>query len=285
MKRSKEAQRRESLKLHVLKLTRNIDELKLQLVKDEEANCKQKDDESGVELVSYIILMTYFTFSYTLSLFSTQPPYVYSTLHEENVKARDKHGAHSTLVNLNIDMEASVSRQQGKLLELHDDDGAGKVVSDCSSGLVSRENLVNAFVDMTSEAKTVTKSWPDDCTSDGPTIPVVVDAERSVSDEAMESSVISSKVETEPSAPVMVENGSNNLPSRSVHLSNKERLLLRKQALNMRKRPVLAGRATLCTGVAKTIKTHFQKHPFAIVNVKAEQKGLQSRRLEREIER
>ncbi|KAJ7974502.1 Chloroplastic group IIA intron splicing facilitator CRS1 [Quillaja saponaria] len=238
MKRSKEAQRRESLKLHVLKLTRNIDELKLQLVKDEEANCKQKDDESGVEL------------------------------------ARDKHGAHSTLVNLNIDMEASVSRQQGKLLELHDDDGAGKVVSDCSSGLVSRENLVNAFVDMTSEAKTVTKSWPDDCTSDGPTIPVVVDAERSVSDEAMESSVISSKVETEPSAPVMVENGSNNLPSRSVHLSNKERLLLRKQALNMRKRPVLAvGKSNIVTGVAKTIKTHFQKHPFAIVNVKGRAKG------------
>ncbi|KAJ7974504.1 Chloroplastic group IIA intron splicing facilitator CRS1 [Quillaja saponaria] len=216
MKRSKEAQRRESLKLHVLKLTRNIDELKLQLVKDEEANCKQKDDESGVEL------------------------------------ARDKHGAHSTLVNLNIDMEASVSRQQGKLLELHDDDGAGKVVSDCSSGLLNYGGYQ----------------------SDGPTIPVVVDAERSVSDEAMESSVISSKVETEPSAPVMVENGSNNLPSRSVHLSNKERLLLRKQALNMRKRPVLAvGKSNIVTGVAKTIKTHFQKHPFAIVNVKGRAKG------------
>lgn len=64
------------------------------------------------------------------------------------------------------------------------------------------------------------------------------------------------------------------MPMNRINLSNKERLLLRKQALRMRKRPVLAvGRSNVVSGVAKTIKTHFQKHPLAIVNVKGRAKG------------
>lgn len=55
----------------------------------------------------------------------------------------------------------------------------------------------------------------------------------------MESSVTSSKSDPEPSAPV-INRSSDELPSRSVFLSNRDRLLLRKQALNMKKQLVLA---------------------------------------------
>lgn len=34
-----------------------------------------------------------------------------------------------------------------------------------------------------------------------------------------------------------------------------------------------SGRSNIITGVAKTIKEHFQKHPLAIVNVKGRAKG------------
>lgn len=64
------------------------------------------------------------------------------------------------------------------------------------------------------------------------------------------------------------------IPFRAAPLSNRERLMLRKQALKMRKRPVLAvGRNNIVTGVARTIMTHFKKHPLAIVNIKGRAKG------------
>nr|AFK45092.1 unknown [Lotus japonicus] len=89
----------------------------------------------------------------------------------------------------------------------------------------------------------------------------------------MESSITSSKSDPEPPASV-ISRRSNVLPSRSVFLSNRERLLLRKQALQMKKRPVLAiGKSNTVSGIAKAIKTHFQKHSLAIVNVKGRAKG------------
>ncbi|XP_059294069.1 CRM-domain containing factor CFM2, chloroplastic isoform X2 [Lycium ferocissimum] len=67
---------------------------------------------------------------------------------------------------------------------------------------------------------------------------------------------------------------SEGMPSRKIHLSNRERLLLRKQALKMKKQPVLAvGRSNIVTGLAKNIKEHFKKYPLAIVNVKGRAKG------------
>ncbi|XP_028554758.1 CRM-domain containing factor CFM2, chloroplastic isoform X2 [Dendrobium catenatum] len=72
---------------------------------------------------------------------------------------------------------------------------------------------------------------------------------------------------------------------RSSPLSNRERLLLRKQALKMRKRPVLAvGRNNILTGVARTIKTHFRKHPLAIVNINGRAKGTSVQELVFELE-
>lgn len=48
------------------------------------------------------------------------------------------------------------------------------------------------------------------------------------------------KNELEPSASVLVDNRLDKMPSTTVLLSNRERLLLRKQALKMKKRPVIA---------------------------------------------
>ncbi|CAN1726083.1 CRM-domain containing factor CFM2, chloroplastic [Linum perenne] len=63
------------------------------------------------------------------------------------------------------------------------------------------------------------------------------------------------------------------MPSR-VQLSNRDRLILRKQALKMKNRPVLSvGKNNIITGVGKTIKAHFERYPLAIVNVKGRAKG------------
>ncbi|XP_078431238.1 CRM family member 2 [Wolffia australiana] len=57
-------------------------------------------------------------------------------------------------------------------------------------------------------------------------------------------------------------------------LSNRERLILRKQALKMKKKPVFAiGRSNAIAGVARAIVGHFKKNPLAIVNVKGRAKG------------
>ncbi|XP_062184158.1 CRM-domain containing factor CFM2, chloroplastic [Phragmites australis] len=75
------------------------------------------------------------------------------------------------------------------------------------------------------------------------------------------------------------------LPFRATPLSNQERLVLRKQALKMKKRPVLSiGRNNVITGVAKTIRTHFMKHPLAIVNIKNRADGTPIQQLISELE-
>ncbi|KAJ0099651.1 hypothetical protein Patl1_21979 [Pistacia atlantica] len=92
--------------------------------------------------------------------------------------------------------------------------------------------------------------------------------------EPIEPSLKSAINRSELPVPAVTENGWNEMASRVVNLSNRDRLLLRKQALKMKKRPVLAvGKSNIVTGVAKTIKEHFRKHPLAIVNVKGRAKG------------
>lgn len=74
----------------------------------------------------------------------------------------------------------------------------------------------------------------------GLTCSVTVDSQHCVSNnETMESSSKSNKNDSEQSVPSLVENGLS-MSSRATRLSNKERLLLRRQALKMKKRPVLA---------------------------------------------
>ncbi|KAF0890447.1 hypothetical protein E2562_002820 [Oryza meyeriana var. granulata] len=85
--------------------------------------------------------------------------------------------------------------------------------------------------------------------------------------------------------PKLDEKSAPHLPLTAAPLSNRERLMLRKQALKMKKRPVLAiGRNNVITGVAKTIKTHFKKHPLAIVNIKNRADGTPIQQLISELE-
>ncbi|XP_057447583.1 CRM-domain containing factor CFM2, chloroplastic-like isoform X3 [Lotus japonicus] len=206
-----------SLKLHVLNLDKNINELKLQMVKDEEANSKQMPETSRSDLVT------------------------------------DKHGTCTNSTSCNSPKEASLDNQpaiQEQQVELIDGGGA-------------RPGELGSW------AGSIHKETQPDVVSDS-----VVDAGHCVSNEKeMESSITSSKSDPEPPASV-ISRRSNVLPSRSVFLSNRERLLLRKQALQMKKRPVLAiGKSNTVSGIAKAIKTHFQKHSLAIVNVKGRAKG------------
>uniref|UniRef100_A0ACD5UQF3 Uncharacterized protein n=1 Tax=Avena sativa TaxID=4498 RepID=A0ACD5UQF3_AVESA len=85
--------------------------------------------------------------------------------------------------------------------------------------------------------------------------------------------------------PILDQTCTPHLSSRAAPLTNRERLVLRKQALKMKKRPVLAiGRNNVITGVAKTIKTHFKKHPLAIVNIKNRADGTPVQQLISELE-
>ncbi|KAG8635126.1 CRM-domain containing factor CFM2, chloroplastic isoform X2 [Manihot esculenta] len=164
MKRSLEAQRRESLKLHVLKLTKDINDLKLKLAEDKKAH----------KVVSF------------------------------NEVKEDMH-----------EMESAVHPQSDSVI-------------------------------------------PSYCKED---LEVTGSTKESTANESKESISISR------------EKGEN-MPSKVIHLSNRDRLMLRKQALKMKKRPVLAvGRSNIVTGVAKVIKAHFEKYPLAIVNVKGRAKG------------
>ncbi|ESW23129.1 hypothetical protein PHAVU_004G020800 [Phaseolus vulgaris] len=245
LKRSKEAQRHESLKLHVLKLGSNINRLKLQM-------------EQSVELV-------------------------------------DDGGAHQSeadnFINWNPNKETSVDNpeaMQGQTVEPIDSGEAHPGEPESSANWNSPEG---AFVDNQQAIQDhpveqidgrgahqdEPESWPGlipkdrefDGVSDS-----LVDTEHSVSiSEVMESSIMSSKSHADLSTLVR-DMSSNELPSGSVCLSNRERLLLRKQALTMKKRSVLSvGKSNSVTGIAKAINAHFRKYPLAVVNVKGRANG------------
>ncbi|KAK2971209.1 hypothetical protein RJ640_029887, partial [Escallonia rubra] len=211
LKRSIEAQRRESLKLHVLKLSRNVDDLKLKMARDRHGGNFTSSNTSGV--------------NYALrgSPETTEP----DLLRDGSPRCEDKEGDELNMEGEELDItESEPFSEPGK------------------ESSVVMEGETGDFV--TSNAK-----------------PHNVNIYKS--------SVLSPKGELKVSA---VENGSDGLSFKAARLSNRERLLLRKQALQMKKRPVLAiGRSNIVSGVAKAIKAHFQKHPLAIVNVKGRAKG------------
>ncbi|XP_061371490.1 CRM-domain containing factor CFM2, chloroplastic [Gastrolobium bilobum] len=114
MKRSLEAQRCESLKLHVLKLDKNINELKLQMVEKQEATSKQIAEALRFDL------------------------------------ATDEHGACSNSVNLNSPKEISdnnqpaVQEQQGELI---DEGGARAVELESWASLIHKETQLDGVSD------------------------------------------------------------------------------------------------------------------------------------------
>ncbi|XP_059643305.1 CRM-domain containing factor CFM2, chloroplastic isoform X2 [Cornus florida] len=111
MKRSKEAQRRESLKLHVLKLGRNIDVLKLQLAKDKETNSVQSAKGSELQLVKEQktngMQLTENKRSDTELETNYHSSIVSPACNLENVEARERYGVDSTFFNSNDGMVSS----------------------------------------------------------------------------------------------------------------------------------------------------------------------------------
>lgn len=206
MKRSLEAQRRESLKLHVLELTRNVDELKTQLAVDKETNSIKSLEELTLPL-----------------------------------KVKEKQRADSPSINSN--------------------DGVD--VSKMSLEIIQQDNQIDLSSNYEDETDKLELKSPSES--------VLEHTSLNGDNGTKQPLVEPSNKELEPSIHKAIENRSN---IRGAPLSNRDRLLLRKQALMMKKRPVLAvGKSNIVTGVAKTIKEHFKKYPLAIVNIKGRAKG------------
>ncbi|XVF16488.1 hypothetical protein REPUB_Repub10bG0035500 [Reevesia pubescens] len=243
MKRSIEEHRRKSLKQHILKLTRNIDELKHQLVVDKEASSMQTVVQSRLSLVEEEME----------TLQSVECA-------RSDIECPASPGGHVELVEPSL---------------IHDGIENDKAESECLSESVNGRKHKTELRTLHTQVEMVdSTSYPDNIMKEEIGCSTV-NAELRVSNNGpMESVVESANNNLDVSISSAVENVSNKMASTAKFLSNKDRLLLRKQALKMKKRPVLSvGRSNIVTGVAKAIKAHFQKHPLAIVNVKGRAKG------------
>ncbi|XAR51812.1 hypothetical protein NMG60_11006550 [Bertholletia excelsa] len=231
MKRSIEAQRRESLKLHVLKLSSNIDELRLKLDKDPETNKKHSAKSSDFQMVGE-------RSGADSSLFNTNDKIDHCKISESEIEGTDT--------------QVSMNSQGGEAESAtHSDDKIDHC--EISESEIEETDTQISMNGQGGEAESATHSYDTRGTVPYAELPRG----------GMEMSVHSS-----------MQNIPNQGLLRPAQLSNKDRLILRKQALMMKKRPVLAvGRSNIVTGVAKAIKQHFQKYPLAIVNVKGRAKG------------
>ncbi|XP_048128764.1 LOW QUALITY PROTEIN: CRM-domain containing factor CFM2, chloroplastic [Rhodamnia argentea] len=270
MKHSLEAQRRESLKLHVLKLSENIGQLKRQLDIDKERSDMHSLDGLISPLVTGEIapMKTLDSLSSdgALDLAFNSLPGV-SVSNEEHMEARGDQGNDSASISTSNGADPSLleipSRQEDELTGFSVNNSYG------DSGKIKPE-MLDKSAHGDSHWSVSMQRHNEGCGSQSKQrISNHIDSEHHVCD--------TKTVElSKTSVPVgdNKQETSVEMPMSRIHLSNKERLLLRKQALRMRKRPVLAvGRSNIVSGVAKTIKMHFQKHPLAIVNLKGRAKG------------
>ncbi|CAK8533671.1 unnamed protein product [Lathyrus sativus] len=308
LKRSVEAQRRQALKLHVLKLNKNIDELKLQMVKDEASNKQiaeelrsdlhiELTDSSGARQDKHEASSNSINsnFPKEASIDNQQPTQEqHIELTDSSGARQDKHEASSNSTNYNSPKEASVDNQQlmqEQHIELIDSGVARQDKHEASSNSTNCNSPKEVSVDNQQPTQELQIRLIDsggapqgepefrgrlvhpkkqlDEVRDS-----LIDTGLEVSNnKAMEALIKSSKSDPEPSAPV-INRSSNEFSSRSSYLSNRERLLLRKQALKMKNRLDIAiGKSNIVTGLAKAIKDHFKRIPFVIVNVKGRAKG------------
>ncbi|GKA69316.1 CRM-domain containing factor CFM2, chloroplastic isoform X1 [Tanacetum coccineum] len=253
-----------SLKLQVLKLGKNVEELKLKLVSADVA--KSEDAITNTEKDQNIQLQEMNSLSAEYRRPDTDlEGYESNSTDQDNGQERELDGGELVMSNVNDSLNASeesLETDNENMPEVFPSEHAEKDQSEFTKDnlkpsieLVKRNNE-------TEEANMLSPS----------TFP---DAFKLEASPRTEPCVSATRTEV-PSSPAHGSgvNESNGKQRRSAFLSNKERLLLRKQALKMRKRPVLAvGRSNIVSGVAKTIKTHFQKHPLAIVNIKGRARG------------
>ncbi|XP_027924277.1 CRM-domain containing factor CFM2, chloroplastic-like [Vigna unguiculata] len=172
-------------------------------------------------------------------------------IHDQPDELIDSSGAHQgepeNFTSWNSSIKASISNLQAvqhKPVELIDGSGARRDEPESWPSLIHKETQLDEMSDSDNEH----------CISNS---------------KAMEpSSSSSSKNDPEPSVPVI----NMSFPSRSLHLSTKERLLLRKQALKMKQPVVVIGKSNIVSSVVQAIKLHFEQYPLAIVNVKGRSK-------------
>ncbi|XP_021741745.1 CRM-domain containing factor CFM2, chloroplastic-like [Chenopodium quinoa] len=271
LKRSIEAQRRESLKLNVLKLAKDIDRLKLKLVEDKEALDYQAGKLVKTELEpekserNSIISVNKKESQEDNTPVREEKLVKFPSLYDKTDDGADKFSVGSVYPKTNSN---SVRKEQANAeVSFCDDDlkeNSSEMIHVAASD--SRNSSCNEvmFHSISSESR--------------PTITSVSEnniEHHIVKNEILEPSHESvNKVTISPLLQKAAESNSQAIPAKARPLTNKERLLLRKQALKTRRRPVLAvGKSNVVTGVAKAIKDHFKKYPLAIVNVKGRAKG------------
>lgn len=244
LKRSIEAQRRESLKLHVLKLNKRVDDLKIQLGRDQKKKIMLSSKESSPQLAEE---------GCGADPISSNSDGSYNALvGDQAINSQNIEG----LLDLNEDEEGNSEiaepeatseleiKHTKDLVSMNAQHGDAESATCINNRELQNEtNLLHAI-----------DTEPDGCDKDA--------------------SAELPNYGTDAAGQVTTQNTLCRVPFRAARLSNRDRLLLRKKALKMKKRPVLAvGRSNIISGVAKTIMTHFQKYPLAIVNVKGRAKG------------
>ncbi|KAI3474849.1 hypothetical protein Pfo_030160 [Paulownia fortunei] len=261
MKRSIEAQRRESLKLHVLKLNRNIDELKLIMAKDEDTNDMQLTKDLRLGFVEQDINKNY----YNDSKISHRDPESdhQSYLGDPANEARESHGTDATSKDPEDPMLTSKASVQ--------------IVQRPLPGDVSLQSVVKGnYLFHTKEAELQPRSLPKETRGVLNINEQNVELSHSPRSQDRTSSSTTTYIlprtggrdsdggsyqnnELQPSVQKAMNERPSVMPFRDLQLSNRERLLLRKRALKMEKLPVLAvGKSNVITGVAKAIKAHFK---------------------------
>ncbi|KAK6928239.1 RNA-binding, CRM domain, partial [Dillenia turbinata] len=260
MKRSLEAQRRESLKLHVLELTKNIGRLKHQLDKEKEMDNMEPSQFSGL-------------------LAETEN----GSLSSEEIPGYVKKVVEADLTSTNSDDGLDPSKPALKAAEEdhmidfsleNKKNNKSKTDPGSLSEAIDGESRFHVFLDKNGKGGDVQSSSSQDNPMGRVSCFSTMDAAHGVSEDGrMDSFGKLSKDEFKLSVPGDVIKRSN-FPIKVTSLSNRDRLLLRKQALRMKKQPLLSvGRSNVVSGVAKAIKAHFERYPLAIVNVKGRAKG------------
>ncbi|XP_047062936.1 CRM-domain containing factor CFM2, chloroplastic [Lolium rigidum] len=248
LKRSVELQRRKSLKLHVLNLSKNIDYLRGQMVNKSHENKGMHDLSNN---------------SRTLEETSEEVPEVALEFFEPEGEECTSDGTDRAL-NLTRSGVPLDDTQKLCLNALKDDSSeASRPYANESSSTASSDNLIKYQKRL---------SFPVAYHSDSGSEVDFKDAKTLGPSQAMDETIMDQRC-------------TSHLSTRAAPLTNRERLVLRKQALQMKKRPVLAiGRNNVITGVATTIRTHFKKHPLAIVNIKNRADGTPVQQLISELE-
>ncbi|XP_055803281.1 CRM-domain containing factor CFM2, chloroplastic isoform X2 [Solanum dulcamara] len=274
MKRSIEAQRRQSLKLHVLKLTQNIEALKSRLAKNEEMIHSQSldivDMQAPVMGISDAAGRTNYQSSLASPCISEDSG---DAAEDIDPSSQNKLSSDSSDTDHSSQQEIpsdSFFQYESKAAATFD---TVQPQQQSISSIKESKSMFNENVDNKAFGSAVDESVSK--SSKGEVKIHFSEAKSFNKPREVDNKKVSQVDSVKPQEELRsTRSRSARMPPRKVHLSNRERLLLRKQALKMKKQPVLAvGRSNIVTGVAKNIKEHFKKYHLAIVNVKGRAKG------------